>query len=103
MVQKALLDSVRHHLVADVPVGAFLSAGVDSGALVGLMREAGQQDIQTVTLAFDEFRGKRDDEAPEAEAVARVLRDPAYHARRKRERISIGHAGYLRGDGSADD
>ena len=31
-----------HHLVADVPVGAFLSAGIDSGALVGLMRDAGQ-------------------------------------------------------------
>ena len=61
---------MRHHLVADVPVGAFFSAGVDSGALVGLMREAGQQDIQTVTLAFDEFRGTADDEAPEATTVA---------------------------------
>jgi asparagine synthase (glutamine-hydrolysing) len=70
LVQEALLDSVRHHLVADVPVGAFLSAGIDSAALVGLMRKVGQQDIQTVTLAFDEFRGKREDEAPEAEAVA---------------------------------
>ena len=70
LVREALLDSVRHHLVADVPVGAFLSAGVDSGALVGLMREAGQQDIQTVTLAFDEFRGTPNDEAPEATAVA---------------------------------
>src|SRR6202035_4025563 len=56
--QEALLDSVRHHLVADVPVSAFLSSGVDSGALVGLMRDAGQQDIQTVTLAFEEFRGR---------------------------------------------
>ena len=37
----ALQDSVRHHLVADVPVGALLSAGIDSGALVGLMRNAG--------------------------------------------------------------
>ena len=54
---EALLDSVRHHLVADVSVGAFLSSGIDSGALVGLMRDAGQQDIQTVTLAFEEFRG----------------------------------------------
>jgi asparagine synthase (glutamine-hydrolysing) len=41
-IRAALLDSVRHHLVADVPVGAFLSAGVDSGALVGLMPDAGQ-------------------------------------------------------------
>ena len=70
LVREALLDSVRHHLVADVPVGAFLSAGVDSSTLVGLMREVGQQDIQTVTLAFDEFRGTPNDEAAEATAVA---------------------------------
>ena len=66
----ALLDSVRHHLVADVPVGAFLSSGIDSGALVGLMRDAGQQDVQTVTLAFEEFRGTSEDEAPIAQEVA---------------------------------
>lgn len=71
-VRDALIDSVRHHLVADVPVGAFLSAGIDSGALVGLMRDAGRQDIQTVTLAFEEFRGRPEDEAPLAEEVARL-------------------------------
>ena len=70
LAQEALLDSVRHHLVADVPVGAFLSSGVDSGALVGLMRDAGQQDIQTVTLAFEEFRGRHEDEAPLAAEIA---------------------------------
>jgi asparagine synthase (glutamine-hydrolysing) len=69
-VREALLDSVRHHLVADVPVGAFLSSGIDSGALVGLMRDAGQQDIQTVTLAFEEFRGRSEDEAPIATEIA---------------------------------
>jgi asparagine synthase (glutamine-hydrolysing) len=67
----ALLDSVRHHLVADVPVGAFLSAGVDSGALVGLMRDAGQSNIRTITLAYDELLGSAADEAPLAEVVAR--------------------------------
>jgi len=66
----ALLDSVRHHLVADVPVGAFLSSGIDSGALVGLMRDVGQQEIQTVTVAFEEFRGMREDEAPIAAEIA---------------------------------
>src|SRR5262245_46431175 len=71
-IREALLDSVRSHLVADVPVGAFLSAGIDSGTLVGLMRDAGSRDIQTVTLAFAEFRGRAEDEAPFAEEVARL-------------------------------
>lgn len=70
-IREALLDSVRAHLVADVPVGAFLSAGIDSGALLGLMRDAGQQEIRTITLAFDEFRGTEADEVPLAEEVAR--------------------------------
>jgi asparagine synthase (glutamine-hydrolysing) len=69
-VRAALKDSVRSHLVADVPVGAFLSAGVDSGALVGLMRDAGARDIQTVTIGFDEFRGQHQDEVPIAREVA---------------------------------
>lgn len=68
----ALLDSVRAHLIADVPVGAFLSAGIDSGALVGLMRDAGARDIETVTVGFDEFRGRAHDETGLAEAVART-------------------------------
>jgi asparagine synthase (glutamine-hydrolysing) len=71
-IREAVLDSVRHHLVADVPVGAFLSAGIDSGAVVGLMRDAGQSEIQTVTLAFEEFQGHADDEAPLAAEVARL-------------------------------
>jgi asparagine synthase (glutamine-hydrolysing) len=70
----ALLDSIRHHLVADVPVGAFLSAGIDSSALVGLMRDACQGEIETVTLSFEEFRDTANDEAPLAEEVARTYR-----------------------------
>jgi asparagine synthase (glutamine-hydrolysing) len=69
-VRDALLDSVRQHLVADVPVGAFLSSGIDSGSIVALMRDVGQQDIQTITLAFEEFRSSREDEAPIAMEVA---------------------------------
>ncbi|HKB80196.1 MAG TPA: asparagine synthetase B, partial [Thermoanaerobaculia bacterium] len=40
-VHDAVLESVRYHLVADVPVGAFLSAGIDSTSVVALAREAG--------------------------------------------------------------
>ncbi len=70
-VAVALRDSVAHHMIADVPVGAFLSAGIDSGTLVGLVRDAGITDLTTVTLAFEEFRGRHDDEAPLAAEVAR--------------------------------
>ncbi len=74
VVHDALLDSVRHHLIADVPVSAFLSAGVDSGTVVGLAREAGAKDLQTVTLAFEEYRSTHDDEAPLAKEVAHTYR-----------------------------
>ena len=71
LVREALRDSVRHHLVADVPVGAFLSGGIDSGAIIGLMRDAGQSEIKTVTLTFEEFRGCTQDEAPLASELAK--------------------------------
>src|SRR5215831_4796604 len=61
-LRAAVLDSVRAHLLADVEVGIFLSAGVDSGALLGLMRDAGQR-IRAITLAFDEFQGTEEDES----------------------------------------
>jgi asparagine synthase (glutamine-hydrolysing) len=69
-VRTGVLDSVRAHLLADVEVGIFLSAGVDSGALLGLMRDAGQRDIRAITLAFDEFQDTFEDEAPGAAQVA---------------------------------
>ncbi len=71
LFRAALRESVARHLVADVPVGAFLSAGVDSGALVGLMRDAGAAEIETITVAFEEFSGQAQDEAPLAAEVAR--------------------------------
>jgi len=70
-VEAQVRDSVRLHLVADVPVGAFLSGGLDSAVLVGLASRAHPEPIRTVTLGFGEFRGRAEDEAPDAEEVAR--------------------------------
>jgi asparagine synthase (glutamine-hydrolysing) len=70
-LRAAVLDSVRAHLLADVEVGVFLSSGIDSGALLGLMRDAGQSKIRSITLGFDEFAGKAEDEVPLAAEVAR--------------------------------
>jgi asparagine synthase (glutamine-hydrolysing) len=69
-VREAVRDSVKGHLLADVEVGVFLSAGVDSGALLGVMRDAGGQQFRAITLAFDEFRGTAEDESSIAALVA---------------------------------
>jgi asparagine synthase (glutamine-hydrolysing) len=71
LIHDALLESVRYHMVADVPVGAFLSAGIDSTAIVALAKESGAADLQTLTLRFEEYRGRDNDEAPLAAEVAR--------------------------------
>ncbi|MCF7760537.1 MAG: asparagine synthase (glutamine-hydrolyzing), partial [Cephaloticoccus sp.] len=49
-----LENSVRAHVVADVPVGAFLSGGLDSTALVALMTQLGGRQLKTFSLGFDE-------------------------------------------------
>lgn len=69
-LRDALIDSVHHHLVADVPVGCFLSAGIDSCALLALMSELSQTRIRSITLGFSEFRGTAHDEVPLAELAA---------------------------------
>ena len=72
-IRQAFLDTIRHHFVADVPVGAFLSAGIDSTALVSLAREVHSGPLRTVTLAFEEFAGTALDESPAAAETARRL------------------------------
>jgi asparagine synthase (glutamine-hydrolysing) len=69
-VRQAVFDSVKGHLLADVKVGVFLSAGVDSGALLGLLRDAGQRQVPAITLAFEEYQGTDEDESPLAALVA---------------------------------
>ncbi len=64
LVREALLDSVRQHFVSDVPVGIFLSGGIDSTALLALSREVGQNDIRTFSIGVE-------DAALDESAVAR--------------------------------
>jgi asparagine synthase (glutamine-hydrolysing) len=66
----AVRQSVRAHLVADVPVGVFLSGGIDSGAIVSAAREVTSADLRTFTVVVDEAEYS---EAVTAEQVARVF------------------------------
>jgi asparagine synthase (glutamine-hydrolysing) len=69
----ALEASVRAHLVADVPVGLFLSAGLDSSLIAALAQRSLDEPLTTLTLRFEEFAGTPDDEGPLAGEVARAL------------------------------
>ncbi|OGO95747.1 MAG: asparagine synthase (glutamine-hydrolyzing) [Coxiella sp. RIFCSPHIGHO2_12_FULL_44_14] len=65
-----LRDAVRRRLLADVPVGAFLSGGIDSSLVVALMQSESSQPVKTFTVGFCESTF---DEAPYAKAVAERL------------------------------
>jgi asparagine synthase (glutamine-hydrolysing) len=71
----ALNESVHYHLIADVSVGLFLSAGLDSATLTALTAEHSEMvsksdQLRTITLGFEEFANTDDDEVPLAETIA---------------------------------
>ena len=54
-----LNESVRHHLVSDVPVGAFLSGGIDSSLVTAIAQKHNSQPIETFTIGFSEGTDER--------------------------------------------
>lgn len=67
-IRTLLAESVKSRLISDVPIGAFLSGGIDSSAVVGLMAEASSNRPNTFNISFDE---KEFDESVYAEMVAK--------------------------------
>ena len=70
LLDATLRESVGQQAVADVPLGAFLSGGIDSSLIVALMQAQSARPVQTFTVGFDEAGF---DESPHALAVARHL------------------------------
>ncbi len=64
LTRDALLDSIKHHFVSDVPVGVFLSGGIDSTAILALANATGHRGCNTFSIAVD-------DEAADESPVAR--------------------------------
>jgi len=68
--REELTSTVRRHLLSDVPLGAFLSGGVDSSAVVAAMKQVSDEPVRTFTIGFDD---PRFDESPYARRVAEHL------------------------------
>ncbi|HVM90441.1 MAG TPA: asparagine synthase (glutamine-hydrolyzing) [Verrucomicrobiae bacterium] len=68
--RKLLEEAVRYRLIADVPVGCFLSGGIDSSAVAALMARQSPTPIKTFTMGFPDWKA---DERAEAEAFAKTI------------------------------
>lgn len=66
----ALEDSIQHHLVADVPVGVFLSSGLDSSTIMALTSRVSRAAVKAITLGFEEYRASPEDETQFAASIA---------------------------------
>ena len=73
IINEAVTDSVKKHLVADVPIGIFLSGGIDSTLLASIVSSNSKKTITAITVLFDEFEDSNNDETSLAKKVTEKL------------------------------
>ena len=76
LLRELVTESIDHHLVSDVPVGVFLSAGIDSATIAALATASSPEPLRAITILFDAFRNREFDETHDASLVAQSLGTP---------------------------
>jgi asparagine synthase (glutamine-hydrolysing) len=69
-LEHLLIDAFRHRMISDVPLGVFLSGGIDSSLVAAILKRHGGGELRTFTIGFDD---PRFDESGRAREVARHL------------------------------
>src|SRR3546814_15978930 len=86
-LEQQLSLSVRGQMLSDVPLGAFLSGGIDSSIIVALMQAHSTQPVRTFTIGFDD---ERYNEAPHAAAIAQQDRKSVVKGQSVSVRVDLG-------------
>lgn len=73
IIYEELTASVNKHLVADVPVGIFLSSGMDSSLLASIVSKNSKKNITAITVLFEDFKNSDYDETLNAKKIAQKL------------------------------
>ncbi len=73
VINEELTASVKKHLIADVPIGIFLSSGIDSTLLASIASLNTKKNITAITVIFNDFKGSNYDETSKAKKIAKKL------------------------------
>ena len=85
-LHEMLKDAVRSHLISDVPLGAFLSGGIDSSTVVALMSEVSSEPIKTFSIVFND---REHDESKYARIIARHFKTDHHEMILEPEKVDV--------------
>ena len=72
-IKSEIISSVNKHLVSDVPIGIFLSSGLDSSLLASIASQNNKDNITAITVLFDDFKNSNLDETLNAKKITQKL------------------------------
>jgi asparagine synthase (glutamine-hydrolysing) len=76
LLRELVTESIDQHLVSDVPIGIFLSAGIDSTTVAALAAARSPEPLRAITILFDAFRDREFNETHDASLVAESIGAP---------------------------